>query len=344
MTPETVALTAVGVVAGLAAALALRLTVPSLRGSGRRLVGLAIVVGGETTVLGLTTGAAQAPYLIDLAAMAAVVLVLLLVAADAAGAGPRIRWLVPAVWGVVVLPATALGPLLATAGCPGEPCELQDFGGALPLALAPSAFVLFAVLVPRAARRKLPEFPPRRAAILGGVLWAAFLVWITAMEGAIDAYTPTLLLAGLVGPAVGAVLWLVVDLVRRAHRPVARSLALGAMTGIVATLAGAATVTPPWSLAVAALAGAIGAGVARRRTVTVARVGWVVLSAALVGLLAPVVSGDAVGVLFTAQIGAVPVAVEAAAATALFAATVSVPVWVGIRLAIRRVSPAGRGR
>jgi hypothetical protein len=112
--------------------------------------------------------------------------------------------------------------------------------------------------------------------------------------------------------------------------------------GIVATLAGAATVTPPWSLAVAALAAAIAAGVARRRTVSVARAGWVVASAALVGLLAPVVSGDAVGVLFTAQIGAVPVPFEAAAATAPFAALVSLPVWLAIRVRATRLSPAGR--
>jgi ammonia channel protein AmtB len=342
MTPETATVTWAGLVASLASALALGLTIPSVRRSGARLFGLAVVVGGETVVIGLATGAARAPYLVDVAGAAAVVLILLLIAADAAGAGPRLRWLVPVVWGVVVLPATALGPLIATAGCAGTPCELQDFGGTLPLALAPAAFVLLAVLVRRPDRRELPELGRRRALIVGGVLWAAFVVWIAAMEGAIDAYTPTLLIAGLVGPAVGAVLWLVVDLLRRAHRPVARSLALGALAGIVATLAGAATVTPPWSLAVAALAGAIAAGVARRRTGSVARAGWVVLSAALVGLLAPVISGDAVGLLFTAQIGAVPVPIEAATTTAAFAAIVSLPVWLVIRFRTRPLSPAAR--
>jgi len=338
MTPETAAVTFVGVLAGLAAALVVVWTLPSLRDVGVRLAGLAILVGGELVVLGLVSGAARLPYLVDLAAAAAVVLALLLAAADAAGAGPRIRWLVPVVWGVVVLPASALGPLLTTAGCAGLPCELQDFGGTLPLALAPASFLLLAVVVRRADRRPLPELDTRAAVLLGAVLWAAFVVWIAAMEGAVDAYTPVLLVAGIVGPAVGAVLWLVVDLLRRARRPVARSLAFGAMAGIIATLAGAATVTPPWSLAVAALGAAVAAGVARRRTASVARVGWVVLSAALVGLLAPVISGDAVGVLFTAQVGAVPVPLEAATATAVFAVVVSLPVW----LAIRAVSPVER--
>ncbi len=340
MTPETAAITAVGVVACLVVALVLVGLLPSLRGAGWRLLGLAIVAGGEVVVIGALTGAAGLPYLVDLAAGAAVVLALLLAAADAAGAGPRLRWLVPVVWGVLVLPVNGLGPLLSTAGCAGLPCELQDFGATLPLALGPAAFVLVAVLVRRDDRGALPELGVRASLALGAVLWASFGVWIAAMEGALDAYTPTLLIAGAVGPGVGAVVWLLVDLLRRARRPRARSLLLGTASGVVATLAGAATVTPPWSLAVAALAAAIAAGVARGRTASVARAGWSVLAAALVGLLAPVISGDAVGLLFTAQPGAVPVPVVAAATSALYAAAVSLPVWLVVR-ARSRGSAAG---
>ncbi|GMA96905.1 hypothetical protein GCM10025881_37290 [Pseudolysinimonas kribbensis] len=294
---------------------------------------------GEVVVLGLITDAAGAPYLIDLAAAAAVVLTVLLAAATAAGAGLRMRWIVPAVWGVVVLPVTALGPLLTTAGCRGTPCELLDFGGALPLAIAPASFVLLALLMPRSRRNDLPAPGTRASVLLGGALWAAFVVWIAAMEGLVDAYTPLLLVAGGVGPGVGAAVWLIVDRLRRSARPPARSLALGALAGIVATMAGAATVAIPWSVAVAVLAGVISAVIARGRTRSVARAGWVVLAAGLIGLVAPVVSGDAIGVLFTAQIEAVPVPLVAAGAVAGFAALVSLPVWLGIRFGSR--SPAG---
>lgn len=333
MTPEVAAVTWVGVAAMIAVAVAVLRVLPGLQGTGGRLLALSVVVGGETVVLGLVTGAARAPYLVDLASAAAVVMALLLAAADAAGAGPGRRWLVPVVWGVVVLPVTALGPLLVTAGCTGLPCELQDFGGALPLALGPAVVALGALLLPRGARRGLPALSTGASVLLGATVWAASVLWIAAMEGALDAYTPTLLIAGAVGPAVGAAIWLLIDVLRRADRPVARSLALGAMVGMVATLAGAATVAPPFSLAVSALGTAIAAGVAGRSTSSVPRAGGAVLAAAFVGLLAPVVSGDAVGVLFTAQIDALPVPVEAAAAVAAAAAVLSIPVWLALRYA-----------
>jgi len=331
MTPETAAVTWAGIVAALVAAVALLLLVPSVRGAAVRVLLLAIVSGGELVLLGLASGAAAAPYLLDLAAAAAVVMILLLAGAAAAGAGPRIRWLVPVVWGVVVLPATALLPLLATAGCAGTPCALQDFGGAVPLAVAPGAFVILAALVPAAHRGALPEPGSRASLVLGGVLWGAFVVWIAAMEGAVDAYTPVLLLAGAVGPAVAAVAWLLVDRIRRSPRPVARSLLLGVVVGVLATTAGAATVVVPWSLAAALLVGVVAAGVARGRTRSTSRAGAVVLVAAALGLLAPVVSGDAIGILFTAQFETVPVPIVIGGAAALFSAAVSLPVWLVIR-------------
>jgi hypothetical protein len=336
MTPESAAVAYSGVVAALGAALVLVLVVRSLRRAGWRLLGLAIVCGGELVVLGLVTDAAGAPFLIDVAAAAAVVLALLLAAADAAGAGSGVRWLVPAAWGVIVLPATTLAPLLATAGCAGTPCALQDFGATLPLAIAPAAFVLLAPLVPRTRREELPELGAGASLLLGGVLWAAFVVWIAAMEGLVDAYTPVLLLAGAVGPAVGAVVWLIVDRLRRNARPAVRSLAFGALAGVVATMAGAATVRIPWSVAVALLAGLVSAVIARGRARSAARAGWAVLAAALIGLLAPVISGESVGVLYTAQIEAVPVPLIAAGASIVFAVLVSLPVWVGIRARARR--------
>lgn len=335
MTPGTAAVAAAGLAAALVAAVVLVAASPGLRRAWPGLLGLAVVCGAELVVLGIATGAAGTPYLLDVAGGAAAALVLLLAAGDAAGAGPRSRWLVPGAWGVVVLPAAALVPLLATAGCAGTPCELQDFGATVPLVLSPAAFALLAVLVPRARRGALPELGARRSLVLALVLWVAFVVWIAAMEGAVDAYTPTLLVAGVVGPAVAAVLWLLVDRVRRSSRPVARSIALGAMAGVVCTMAGAATVVVPWSLAVAALGGAIAAAVARRRIASVPRAGWVVVAAALVGLLAPVVSGDAIGILFTAQFDAVPVPLEVGGAAALFSAAVSLPVWLVVRAARR---------
>ena len=335
MAPETVLVAVVGAVAGLGAAVAILLLVPGLRAAALPTLGLAVLVGAELVAAGLLLRAAGPAYLIDVAAAAAAILALLLAVASAAGAGPGLRWLIPIVWGVVVLPVATLAPLLFTAGCAGMACQLQDFGATLPLGLSPAAFVLLAALVRRGSRRRLPDLDARAALLLAGALWVAFVIWIAAMEGAVDVYTGTLVVAGLVGPAVAAATWLLVDRLRRAPRPVARSLVLGAVAGIVATMAGAAVVTPPWSLAVAALAGAIAAGAAGRRTMSVARVGWVVVGAALVGLVAPVISGDAVSILFTAQADAVPVPILASGAIALFAMLVSLPVWIAVRAATR---------
>jgi hypothetical protein len=298
--------------------------------------------GGIVVTAGIATGAAGWPYLVDLAAFGIPVALLLNAGAVAAGATSAGRWIVLLVWGVVVLPAAALGPLLATAGCAGTECELQDFGGALPLAVAPAAFALLAALPAARAVAVRAEHPSARDVVLGLLaLFVSYVLWLAAMEGDIDVYTPRLLLAAVVGPLCSAVAWLLVDRLRGTPRSVARSVVLGLLAGMVATLAGSATVVPPWSIAVALLAGAIGAGVetARhlRRLPLATRWGIVVLVAALLGLVAPVIIGDAVGVLLTAQAGALPVPFEAFGAVAGSALVVSVPAWIVARaLVVRR--------
>jgi Amt family ammonium transporter len=342
MTPETAAVAYVGVLAALGVALAIVLVLPSLHRSGWRLLVLAAICGGEVVVLGLVTGAAAAPYLVDVAAAGAVVLELLLAAATAAGAGPRARWLVPVVWGAVVLPVTALAPLIVTKGCAGTSCELLDFGATVPLALAPAAFLLLAVVIPRRARRPLPAPGTAGSLVLGGASWLGFVAWIAAMEGIVDAYTPVLLIAGAVGPGVGALTWLVADRLRRSARPPARSVALGVLTGAVAATAGAALVRAPWSVAVAVLATLVAAMVVGRAGGSVSRHAWAVLGAAVVGLLAPAISGESVGILFTADLDVVPVPLIAGAACAGAAVLTSLPVWLVIRIGVSRTGSASQ--
>jgi len=286
-----------------------------------------------TTEVGALTGAARMDYLLGLCAFTLPVLVLLEAAAIASGAGRVARWVLMLAWGLVVFPAATLVPLLVTAPCRFDGCGIVDFGGALPLFVSATAFVLLAVAPP--GGRLLPQV--RGSEAIAGVIafWLAFIVWLASLEAALDAYVPRILLAGVVGPAAGALGWVLVDALKAVGRTPTRSLAFGFLAGIAATVPGAVTVSFPWSAVVGALAGMVGALLhalpAVARLGPAARWGVALLGATAVGLLAPPISGDTIGLLFSAQVGVLGAPLAAFLAVAAFAMLVSAPVWIVLR-------------
>jgi hypothetical protein len=295
----------------------------------------ALATAVVTIAAGLGFGLASAEFLIGISAFALPVLLLLEAAAIASGADAFARWLLMLSWGVIVFPLAALVPLALTAGCLAPDCGFEDFGAALPLLVSSSAFVLLAWLPAGVHERAELDRPSNRRAILAGlVLWIAAAVWLAHLEGAIDEFTGRILISAVVGPLGGALGWLLVDVLRNTRRTTGRSLMLGLVAGMVATLPGAVSVGLPWSPIVGVLAGGLAALVYSARGADgalAARWGIAVLVAAGVGFLAPPVSGDTVGMIFTARAAVLSIPLLVLFGVAAFAVSVSAPVWVLVR-------------
>jgi ammonium transporter, Amt family len=341
MTPAAVSLgiSAVGALAAIVTAAAILVLVRSIL-LGRMVwaavgaTGVTIVV---TVVAGALLGAAPVSFLLGISVFALPVLVLIETAAVASGADRFARWLLMLVWGVGVFPVVALAPLVATRNCLSPDCRFEDFGGGLPLVISAAAFVVLAWLPAGVHEHPaaMDARAGRRAVVAIAVVWVSFGVWLAHLEGTFDAYVPRILLAALIGPASAAVGWLIVDRLREVTRPVTRSLGLGLVTGVAATLPGAVSVGLPWGPLVGALAGAVAALVFSTAGASSAglatRWGLALLVATAVGFLAPPVSGEAAGILFTARWSSLTVPLLVFAGTVLWSVLVSAPVWVLVR-------------
>lgn len=314
---------------------------------GGRMIWPAIVAAVFTTLVtssvGLISGAARLDYLLGLSAFALPVLVLLEAAAIGSGADRLARWVLMLCWGLVVFPGAALIPLLVTEPCRFTGCGFEDFGGALPLFVSASAYVVLAwspAISTSAAQVRGSE---AIAGVLG--FWVAFVLWLASLEAALDEFIPRILLAAVVGPAAGALGWVLVDTLKATGRAPTRSLGFGFLAGIAATASGAVEVRFPWSLVVGVLAGIVGALIHSSRPLAAGgiapRWGLTLLGATAVGFLAPPISGDTIGIVFNAQVGVLATPLLAFVGVALGAALVSAPVWVLLRR--RQTTPAEDG-
>ena len=328
----------VGVAAALLAALAVSVLVRPVLAGRMAWPALAATVATAAITIGVgrALNIASPEFLLGIAAFALPVLLLLEAAAIASGADTFARWLLMLVWGLIVFPASALVPLALTAGCLAPDCGFEDFGAGLPLVVSAAAYVLLARLPAGVRERaRLDRASGRRAAAAGFLFWAAAAVWLASLEGTVDEFTPRILLSAVVVPVAGAVGWLVVDLLRDTRVTTARSLSLGVVAGMVAVLPGAVSVAVPWSVIVGLLAGGLAAlvyslrvsrsvGLATRWAVTL-------LVAAAVGFLAPPVSGETVGLIFSARASVLVTPLLTFFGVVAFAVAVSAPVWLLVR-------------
>lgn len=293
-----------------------------------RAVAATILACGVTVSVGVLTEADTPQFLAAVALAVAPVAVLLGSAAGEAAPGDRLvaRVLV-LTWSAVVFPATTIVPTLVFRLCEAPECRVEDFGGGLPLLVSASASALLAWR----AHAEAPEQGWMRFALPVVVLWAGGAAWLASLEGAVDAYTGRILLAAVLSPIGGALAWLLVDLLRSSGRHPLRSLADGLVAGLVAIIPGAASVSFPWSSAVGALAGAAAALVyGARRLGSAGRAGhWalVVITSTAIGYLAPAVSGDTIGFVFSGRIAAFLPPLLAFLAVVAFGVIMSLPAW-----------------
>ena len=301
-----------------------------------RALAAAAVAAAVVVPLGAVTGAETTSYLLASAFAAGPVSVLLGGAAQEVAPGRGgVAWALVLTWAGIVFPVASVVPPLVLAGCDASECRAEDFGGALALLVTSAAAVLPAWRAPSSGVRE----GWARFALPALVVWLAAVVWLASLEGVIDAYTPRILLAAVVAPAGGAAGWLLVDVLKGTPRHPVRSAADGALAGLVAIVPGVAGISFPWSLVVGVLAGAAAAVVyGSRRLSSGGRAGhWalVVLASTAIGYLAPAITGDTIGFVFTGRIAALLPPVAAFASAAALGLVLSVPSWLLARDARR---------
>lgn len=328
------------VAALLMAAVALLVARPSVEPPSPRtllLGGIASIVA--TAAIGIAVGHRDPGFLISTSAVSAALLVPVLGLAHAAGLhGWRCR-LVGLGWAVGVLPPALVLPQTVVDAV-GEFRGIQDFGGALGLVVSAGAYVLV-LSAPRSDGDVIgAPLATARIRILGLLgFWVVFAVWLAALEGAVDEYTPRILLGAIVAPAAGGAGWLLVDRLRGADRPLRRSIRFGALAGAAAVLSSVVAVPLGAIPLVGFTAGAIAAIVHDARRLREARVairtGVTALAAAASGLLASAVIGDQAGFAANANTQTFTSQVLAFGAVVVWALMVGAIVRVIVRLAPR---------
>lgn len=296
------------------------------------------------TAAGILTSAEDPVFLLGVSFGAAPVAVLLGAAAGEAAPGRRsVARVLVWTWAGLVFPICVVVPPLLYRMCGTPECRVEDFGGSLALLVSSSASVLLAWRAHSMAEG--PGWVRFGAPV--ALLWVAAAGWLVSLEGAIDAYSGRILLAALLSPLAGGFAWLVVDLLRQAGRHPLRSYADGVVAGLVAIVPGAASVSFPWSLVVGASAGAAAALVfGANRIASAGRAGhWalVTLTATAIGYLAPAISGDTIGFMFSGRIAAFVPPLATFLAVAALGVVTSAPAWVLARHGARAAGGSDPG-
>jgi len=302
-----------------------------------------VLAASVATTAGVLTDAEDPMFLLAVSFGAAPVAILLGAAAGEAAPGRRsVARVLVWTWSGVVFPICVVVPPLLYRTCGAPECRVEDFGASLALLVSSSASVLLAWRA-----NSVAEGPGWvRFAAPVALLWVSAAAWLVSLEGAVDAYTARILLAAVLSPLAGGLAWLLVDVLRQTGRHPVRSFADGVAAGLVAIVPGAASVSFPWSLVVGASAGAAAALVfGAKRIASAGRAGhWalVALSATAIGYLAPAISGDTIGFMFSGRIAAFLPPLATFLAVAAFGIVTSAPAWSLARRTARGEGPGIR--
>lgn len=294
---------------------------------------VAMVLSGTAASL---TGAIAAPIAVSIAA-ASIPISVPLLAASRIGSHANLAMLIASIaWSVVVVPFAIVAPPVFVTLCPPEACVVEDFGGGLAMVVSAGAFLV----VPSVATLGRNQLRSGTGAGLldvafAALIWAAFIVWLAALEGDVDEYTSGIALAAVVAPAAGAVGWLIVDKARGVDATVGRALRMGLLAGMGVILPGVVAVSLPWALIIGFLGGSVGALTHDAKGMATSAPGTRAAVAALVvgtlGMAAPGIVGARLGFIFAARADVLLTQFAAVAAVAIVAIGVSVPVAIVMR-------------
>lgn len=248
------------------------------------------------------------------------------------------------VWAATVVPLGVVGPSLVTAAC-SDACAAEDFGGAFPLVIGTGAFLLVPSAVTIGRNRMRSGTGDRlRDLLIASAFWIAFVVWLAALEGNLDEYSPTLATAAVIGPALGALGWMFADRIRGVQITVRRALRMGLLAGMGGILSGVAAVATPWMLLIGVVCGSVGALVhdsrGMRSSPPTTRAAVAALVVGVIGVLAPGILGATLGFFFAARVDVILTQLAVAAAMAVVAIAASIPVALLLRRRDTATSPA----
>ena len=268
------------------------------------ILGAGVVAAAVSVALALLTGALSGWTALSLAAGIVPTTVPLIGVIGSAVSGSAAA-LTGAAWAGVVVPVGILAPPLITRQCSGA-CVLEDFAGGLPLVVGAGAFLVVPSGAPLGRIRLRAGTGSRgRDVVIVAVFWVSFVLWLVALEGAIDDFTAPIAAAAVLAPAFGAVGWVLADRIRGVEITARRAVRLGLLAGMGGILPGVASVTTPWTIAIGLTCGVAGALVhdstGLRTSPPAVRAAVSVLVVGTIGMLAPGVIGTNLGFAFAAR-------------------------------------------
>lgn len=144
--------------------------------------------------------------------------------------------------------------------------EVNDQAGGLVVQTCAGATALALLVLRRAPRAVPPARVGSTSTVLGGValLWLGAFGLNVGSEGVIDGLLGTICLNTVLAPAVAAVAWSVVEVLRNG-RATLRGAAFGVLAGIVAITPACNILSPLWTVLLGLLAGAVCAVLVSRK-------------------------------------------------------------------------------
>lgn len=223
-----------------------------------------------------------------------------------------------------------------------------DHGGSLAANIAPGAAALAVLLL----SREPGSTAGGRSITLGAAGVAAVVIgwlgWLVFAELAVDAATPGIVVAALLGAAGGVAGWLAVQ--RLAHQATSVSaVAGGAISGVMAVTAGAALFAPITAVVTGLLAGGAAGLLAVGRSRATGRPAWSIpathLLGAGIGVILIGIAGNGVGYIFTGQPNLAVSQLVLVLGVATGSLLIALVLWaVPFRRGSARSRPAPRGR
>jgi Amt family ammonium transporter len=240
----------------------------------------AVFAGGVATLHGIAFATFQA---------AVAILTVTIFSVVAVGRVKNLPWLTfVGLWLILVYSAIAYSVFNLTDGWIFTGLEVNDQAGGLAVQVCAGATALALLLVLGRAPRPISPLGVGGSTptVLGGVtlLWVGAFGLNVGSEGVVDGLLGTIFLNTLLAPAIAAVAWSVVEVLRHG-RPTLRGAASGVVAGIVAITPACNILTPLWTVLLGVLAGAICAVIVSKKPKTAAGhgTGFVVPGIHLVG-------------------------------------------------------------
>lgn len=256
-----------------------------------------------------------------------------------------------ALWSVLILPAALAAVIGDFPPLVQSLIGAVDFAGVLATHVAAGAALLVVHLLP--APRGVEPSPAatswRRALIGGGLVLAGATAWIVGVERVVDAATGRLLANAVIGVALAAITWMLVEKIGW-NRVTPAAVPAAVWGGWAAIGIGAPFLAPPALAAAAVLGGAVGSAMSGAGTVDAPdappRRSWTMgaIGAAATGGVVLALLADGFGLAATGTLVLAAAEVAAVVVVAVLAAIGGLVCWTAARAVVIATRGLARAR